>query len=87
MSISYVVCPLETIFWDTVIWDNIDLDKAEKFIENNPMPENTIYPNVNELLSDIKLARGTITFTTKDFQNEKNRKFFDWFMDLLSYSL
>ena len=83
MGIHYYVVPLETVGWNDIWWENIDLKEAKKFIKKNPMPKNDIYRNEKELLEDIRYARGVIAFRVDCFKNKENEKFFEWFAELI----
>jgi len=83
MGICFFVSPIETVMWNEIYWENLDYEKAKEFIKKNPMPKNSIYESEEELLDDIKCASGVIAFTIESFNDEKNEKFFEWFVELV----
>jgi len=83
MGMWYYITPIYDSNWSEINWENIDFKEAKKFIKENPMPKNTLYKNEEELLDDIKHARGMIAFSIEFFTNPENKEFFKWFLELL----
>jgi len=82
MAVGFFIAPINEVTWTEFYWVSLrGLSEDKEFlewVEENPMPKNSLYESLEEFLDDCERAEGIITFS-----RYIEDKFLYWFREVL----